>query len=74
MKNQKVWGTDNKWYTIAHRKKGETRCYSFGYRTEDLEMLRQLARKETNSGEYRCVKIVNADSGDLVECFTKATR
>ena len=71
---RKVWGTDRKWYTIVHRKKGDRKCYSFGYRTEDIGMLRELAEDEAASGEYRCVKIINADSNEDLEYFTEAHR
>lgn len=74
MTTRKAWGTDITWYTIVHRKKHERHCYSFGYRTEDLRMLRELAQKEADSGEYSCVKIINADTNEDFAYFTKAHR
>ena len=71
---RKAWGTDRTWYTIVHRKKGEHNCYSFGYRSENLEMLRELAIDEAASGEYRCVKIINADTNEDFEYYTTAHR
>ena len=47
MMTQKVWGTNNTWYTIVHRKKSERKCYSFGYRSEDLDTLRENLDPET---------------------------
>lgn len=74
MMTQKVWGTNNTWYTIVHRKKSERKCYSFGYRSEDLDTLRDLARQEADEGMYSCVKIINADTNKDKEYFTKAHR
>ena len=74
MTTVKRYGTDRTWYSIVHRKKKERRCYSFGYRSEDLDMLRHLAKLEASEGKYSCVKIVNADTNETIECFTKATR
>lgn len=70
----KVWGTNYKSYTIVHRKRGERHCYSFGYRTDDLDMLRELAEQEASDGEYRCVKIINADTNEDIEYFTRVHR
>ena len=71
---KKVWGTDYKSYTIVHRRKSERKCYSFGYRTEDMNLLRELAEQEAQSGEYSCVKIINVDTNEDIEYFTKAHR
>ena len=74
MKARKVWGTDTTWYTIVHRRKHERTCYSFGYRTEDLQTLRDIAETEASEGTYSCVKIINADTNEDVQYFTKAHR
>lgn len=71
---RKAWGTDRTWYTIVHRKRGQRHCYSFGYRTEDIALLRELAEEEAESGEYPCVKIINSDTNEDLEYFTKAHR
>lgn len=73
-KPRKVWGTNTKWYTIVHRRSYERNCYSFGYRTEDIGMLREIALGEAKDGAYSCVKIINADTNEDVEYFTKAKR
>lgn len=73
-KPQKIYGTDRTWYTIVHRKSYERKCYSFGYRTDDLEMLREIAEREASEGKYRCVKIINANTNEDHEYFTKARR
>lgn len=70
----KAWGTDRTWYTIVHRRRHERTCYSFGYRTENLEMLREIAEEEAEDGEYSCVKIINADTNEDFQYFTKAHR
>lgn len=70
----KAWGTDRTWYTIVHRRRHEHTCYSFGYRTENLEMLREIAEEEAEDGEYSCVKIINADTNEDFQYFTKAHR
>lgn len=72
MTERKVWGTDITWYTVVHRKRHERRCYSFGYRTEDLSLLSEIAQQEADSGEFSCVKIINADSNEDIRYFTKA--
>ncbi len=74
MKTSKVYGTDNVWYTIVHRRKNERKCYSFGYRTENLDLLRELAEQEAEEGEFSCVKIINADTNEDKEYFTNAHR
>ena len=73
-KPMKKYGTDNVWYTIVHRKKGERRAYRIGYRSEDLNLLRTLANKEVETGDFSMVKIVNADTNEDKEYFTKAHR
>jgi len=74
MKPQKVWSTDPVWYTIVHRRKHERTCYSFGYRTEDLQTLRDIAETEASEGTYSCVKIINAETNEDIQYFTKAHR
>ena len=74
MVNNKRYGTDLTWYTIIHRKKGERRGHRIGYRSEDLETLRHIARNELDSGEYAMVKIVNSETNEEIECFTKVHR
>ena len=73
-KPRKVWRTDVTWYTIVHRKKSERNCYSFGYRSENLDILRDIAKQEASENKYSCVKIINADTNEDVEYFTKAHR
>ena len=69
---RKAYGTDNVWYTIVHRKRGERRGYRCGYRSEDRFLLAEIAKKEADSGQYSMVKIINADTDETVELFTKA--
>ena len=66
--------SDEQWFTISHRRKCERRCYSFGYRTTNYKMLQKLAREEANSGEYSCVKIIDANTCEDLEYFTKTHR
>jgi len=72
--NKKVYSTDRTWYTIVHRKKYERKCYSFGYRSDDLDLLRELAEREASEKTYSCVKIINADTNEDFQYFTKAHR
>lgn len=72
--DRKVWSTNYKRYTIVHRKKHERNCYSFGYVTEDIGLLEELAKREVMDGEYRCVKIINADTNEDMEYFTAVHR
>ena len=74
MITSKSWSTDRTWYTIVHRKRHERHCYSFGYRTDDLNLLRELAEREAEEGTYSCVKIINADTNEDFQYFTKAHR
>jgi len=73
-KSKLVWATDRTWYTIVHRKSFERKCYSFGYRSDDLPMLREIAAREAESNVYKCVKIINATTNEDHEYFTKARR
>lgn len=68
----RAWRSDPVWYTIVHRKKFERKGYRFGYRTQDLNMLREIAQKEAEEGVYSMIKIVNDDTNEMVESFTKA--
>ena len=71
-KAKKIWSSqDRTVYTIAHRKKHEQHCYSFGYVTDDLQMLRDIAENEAQEGSYRCVKIINAETNEDFQYFTK---
>lgn len=74
MKERTVWRSDVTWYTIVHRRPFERLCYSFGYRTNDINLLRELAEKEVEEGTYSCVKIINANTNEDFEYFTKAHR
>lgn len=73
-RNRRVWGTDVKRYTIVHRLAYEKKCYTFGYYTDNIDMLREMAIEEASEGKYRCVKIINADTNEDFEYFTKAHR
>ena len=74
MVTTKSWGTDRTWYTIVHRKRHERKCYSFGYRSDNLDLLREIAESEAAEGTYSCVKIINADTNEDFQYFTKAHR
>lgn len=74
MITNKSWATDRTWYTIVHRKRHERKCYSFGYRSDNLDLLREIAESEAAEGTYSCVKIINADTNEDFQYFTKAHR
>ena len=72
MTNNKRYGTDLTWYTIVHRRKGERRGHRIGYRSEDLEVLRNIANNEAESGDFSMVKIINSETNEDIQYFTKA--
>lgn len=74
MITNKSWATDRTWYTIVHRKRHERKCYSFGYRSDNLDLLLEIAESEAAEGTYSCVKIINADTNEDFQYFTKAHR
>ena len=70
----RAWRSNPTWYTIVHRRKFERKGYRFGYRTQDLNALRESAQNEAAEGVYSMIKIVNDETNETIECFTKATK
>ena len=62
------------YYTISHRKKGERRTYRTGYRTEDMNILHNIAVEELNSGLYTSIYIIDADTNKKVATYRKGGR
>lgn len=56
-----------KYYTALCRKKGDRRYYLCGYRSNDLETLRDVIYADIREGKYASAKIVEWDTGKLIE-------
>ncbi len=56
-----------KYYTALYRKKGSRTYYLCGYRSNDLESLRDMIYSEIRSGIYASAKIVEWGTGKLIE-------
>lgn len=63
----KIWVSDPTYYTILYRQKGSRRYYRCGYRSVDLDALRDMAYNEIGTGKYASAKIVRWDNEELVE-------
>lgn len=55
------------YYTALYRKKGSRRFYRCGYRSNNLEALRDMVYGEIRDKKYAAAKIIRWDNGDLVE-------
>ena len=62
-----VWHFDPVYYTALYRAKGSRRFYRCGYRTVNLEELRDMVYSEVGSGKYAAAKIVRWDTEELIE-------
>lgn len=64
-----VFSSDPVWYTIAHRKKSNTRgwVYRCGYRSQNLDEIRELAQREGESGEYSLIRIVDSNTNEIIQ-------
>lgn len=56
-----------KYYTALCRKKGDRHYYLCGYRSNDLETLRDVIYADIRDGKYASAKIVEWDTGKLIE-------
>jgi len=61
-------------YSIISRKRGMRRAYSDGYIYGDLDYAKREAQSKALSGHYTMVKIVDNETNEAVEYFTKAHR
>lgn len=62
-----AWSTDPVYYTILYRRKGSRRFYRCGYRSDDLNVMRDMAYNEIGCGTYAAAKIVRWDTEELIE-------
>lgn len=67
MKNIVKFSTDPVYYTALYRKKGSRMYYRCGYRSLDLNDLRDMVYSEIREGKYASAKIIRWDSGALIE-------
>ena len=65
--NKNVWITDPVYYTALFRQKGSRRFYRCGYRSDDLDQLRDMVYNDISAGKYAAAKIIRWDSGELIE-------
>ena len=59
-------------YSVVSRRKGDRRAYSDGYIYPDEESARREAQYKALSGHYSMVKIVDYETNELIQKFTKA--
>ena len=54
-------------YTALCRKKGERTYYLCGYRSNDLEVLRDVIYADIREGKYAAAKIIEWGTGKVIE-------
>lgn len=54
-------------YTALCRKKGDRRYYRCGYRSNNLETLRDVIYADIREGKYAAAKIIEWDTGKIIE-------
>lgn len=62
-----AYATNPTWYTALYRQKGSRRFLRCGYRSMNLGDIQDLVYGEIRDGKYAAAKIINADSGDVLE-------
>lgn len=67
MKERTVWSTDPTYYTVLYRRKGSRRFYRCGYRSLNLNEIREMAYDEIRTGKYAAAKIVKWANEELIE-------
>lgn len=56
-----------RYYTALCRKKGARTFYLCGYRSNDLEVLRDMIYADIRNGVYAAAKIIECGTGKLIE-------
>lgn len=67
MNERTVWSTDPTYYTVMYRRKGSRRFYRCGYRSLNLNEIREMAYDEIRTGKYAAAKIVKWANEELIE-------
>lgn len=67
MSKEAVWVTNPTYYTALYRQKGSRRYYRCGYRSVDLEELRDFVYAEFRAGKFASAKIVKWDTEEEIE-------
>lgn len=62
-----AWATDPVWYTVMYRRKGNRAYYRCGYRSQNIEDLRDMAYDDIRNGRYASAKIVNWSTEECIE-------
>lgn len=62
-----AYSTDPTWYTVMYRQKGSRRYYRCGYRSLNIEDMRELAYSEIRDGKYAAARIVNWATEEVIE-------
>ena len=62
-----AYSSNPTYYTALYRAKGSRRYYRCGYRSQNLEDIRELVYNEIGSGKYASAKIVRWDTEELIE-------
>lgn len=62
-----AYSTDPTWYTVMYRQKGSRRYYRCGYRSLNIEDMRELAYSEIANKKYAAARIVNWATEEVIE-------
>lgn len=65
--NESIWKSDPTYYTALYRQKGSRRYYRCGYRSDNLEDMREFVYGEFRSGKFATAKIVRWDTEEEIE-------
>lgn len=67
MSKKTVYATDPTYYTALYRQKGSRRYYRCGYRSINLEEMRNFVYAEFRAGKFATAKIVKWDTEEEIE-------
>lgn len=59
-------------YSVVSRRKGSRRAYSDGYIYPDEESAKREAEHKSLTGLYSMVKVVNYETNELIQKYTKS--
>ena len=66
-KTRVAWSTDPTWYTVMYRKKGSRKYFRCGYRSQNINDMRDIAYDDIRAGRYASAKIVNWNTEEMIE-------
>ena len=74
MENRLAWSTNPVRYTIIHRRKGNRRAYRYGCYSYSLDEMLEIGQLEAESGNYAMVKVINADTDEIIRILRGGMR